>query len=83
MNNKQAAEKNKKRHVPKRAGCPKLHRVGEENSLTQTVNKPAREGRSGGLSPAILEWRKLVTVAVVWKVPLERRGGALPHMNCK
>jgi hypothetical protein len=69
VNNEQAAKK-KKRHIRKRTGHPELHRVGEDHSLIQTVNKQAtKEGRSGGPRPATLEWGKLVTVTVVWKDP--------------
>jgi hypothetical protein len=51
LNDKQAAEKKKKRQVTKRVGCPELWRVGERHSL---------------------ERGELVTVAVMWKDPLER-----------
>jgi hypothetical protein len=52
--------------------------VGKEHSLRQTINKQAREGKSGGPHPATLGWGKLVTVAVMRKAPPERGEGHSP-----
>jgi hypothetical protein len=55
--------------------------VGEEQSLRQTVNKKADQrqarDRNHSTRPTTLERVKPVTVAVLWKAPLERGRGPL------
>jgi hypothetical protein len=58
-------------------GYPELQREGKGHSLTQTVNKQAREGRSCSPHPATLEQGKLATLAIMRKAPPEV-GEALP-----
>jgi hypothetical protein len=69
----------KKRHAAKRTEHPELSEWGRGSpSHELSINKLDGEGRRGGPHPATLEWRKLVTVAVMWKAPPEGGEGHSP-----
>jgi hypothetical protein len=78
LNNKQQ----QKRQVAKTAGCPEYQR-GRRGIRHGTINKQTgRRNRSGGTCPATRS-REACKSGSIRKTPLEKRGKATSHINCK